>query len=160
MKWNFCFPDKPQEYDFYPFALCNDLFEEASSSLFHTHWYRGCLRCFIFVEQCCRYEFHHIHSPDRFTPQIRVTLWHCCNVLSPFLFCAVILVSARTHIWNFHCGFNPLDWKWRWNGFLYTQMLCDADKGWCEQNTDQYNRIVYAACLVEEMLSQQSVKQQ
>lgn len=75
MKWNFCFPDKPQEYNFYPFALCNDLFEEASSSLFHTHWYRGCLRCFIFVEQCCRYEFHHIHSPDRFTP-LRLE-WHC-----------------------------------------------------------------------------------
>lgn len=75
MKWIFCFPNKPQKWDFYPFALCNDLFEEASSSLFHTRWYRGCLRCFIFVEQCCRYEFHHIHSLDKFTP-LRLE-WHC-----------------------------------------------------------------------------------
>lgn len=75
MKWSSCFPNKLQKYDPYCFTPCKDLFEEASSSLFHTQWYRGCLSCFIFVEQCCRYEFHHIHSLDKFTlPRLE---WHC-----------------------------------------------------------------------------------
>lgn len=54
---------------------------------------RGCLSCFISVEQCCRYESQHIHSLDKFIP-LRLE-WHCCNVLFPFLFYSVILFQQE-----------------------------------------------------------------
>lgn len=153
----FLFPNNPQKYDLYPFTPCNDLFEEASSSLFHTQWSTGCLSCLIFVEQCCRYEFHHIHSLDKFTP-LRLE-WHCDTAVMFFSpsFCTVLYwfqqePTSETFIVASICWTGNEDEM----GFCIHKCSVMLIRG--EQNTDWHKRIVHSAPLVKEIFFQQSAK--